>query len=216
MDRDERLDVLVEGLREAGELHSDEGERALRAVPRHEFVPRDLRHRAYEDEPLEIGQDQVVTAPHLVARMTELLQLAPGQSVLEVGTGSGYHAAVIAELVGATHLLSIERHQSLATRARRAVARTGYGDVTVVVGDGSCGLASHAPYDRINVTCACPHVPDPLVEQLSPDGRMVVPTGHDHHVLELVRKRDGSVERTTHGRVRFVPLVGQCGFDTPP
>lgn len=216
MDRDARLDALVEHLREAGELCSDDVERALRAVPREAFVPGDLRHRAYEDEPLDIGWDQVVTAPHLVARMTELLQLAPGQSVLEVGTGSGYHAAVIAELVGGEHLVSIERHRSLATRARRALARTGYSNVTLVVGDGSCGLASHAPFDRINVTCACPHVPDPLVEQLATDGRMVVPTGYDHHVLELIRTRDGSVERSTHGRVRFVPLVGQCGFDEPP
>lgn len=119
-------------------------------------------------------------------------------------------------LVGAANLVTVERHADLAARARRALARTGYGGVTVVIGDGSCGLPSHAPFDRINVTCAAPHVPEPLVEQLVEGGRMVVPVGHDSHVLERVEKRDGSVDRTTHGRVRFVPLVGECGFDAPP
>lgn len=216
MDRTERVEALVETLRAAGELRSNSVERAIRAVPRHEFVPESLRDRAYEDTPLDIGRDQVVTAPHLVARMTELLELDPGLSVLEVGTGSGYHAAVIAELVGGEHVLTVERHGDLATRARRALAATGYSDVTVAVGDGSCGIRSHAPFDRINVTCAAPHVPEPLLDQLADGGRMVVPIGHEGHVLELVRKRDGSVHRSTHGPVRFVPLVGECGFDVPP
>lgn len=128
----------------------------------------------------------------------------------------GLNRLEAAELVGAANLVTVERHAPLATRARRALAHTGYGDVTTVVGDGSCGLPSHAPFDRINVTCAAPHVPEPLVEQLVADGRMVIPVGHESHVLELVEKRDGTVDRTTHGRVRFVPLVGECGFDAPP
>lgn len=208
-------DRLVDHLRAAGEVSTDRVARAIAAVPRHEFVPEPRRDHAYEDRPLDIGNDQVVTAPHLVARMSELLGIESGHEVLEVGTGSGYHAAVLAELAGPANVTTVERFPDLADRARRALDRAGYGDVSVVVGDGSRGLPGGAPFDRINVTAVAPDVPTPLRRQLADPGRMVIPLGRRDGPHELVRlhKRDGTVERSRHGRVRFVPLVGAYGFD---
>jgi protein-L-isoaspartate(D-aspartate) O-methyltransferase len=205
---------LVEGLRERGFVYSNRVAGAMETVPRHEFVPEDVRDRAYADEPLAIGHEQVVTAPHLVARMTELLELRSGHRVLEVGTGSGYHAAVVAEIVGPENVFTIERVPELAAHARAALARTGYGDVTVVVGDGSGGLPAFAPFDRVTVTSVAPEPPEPLLDQLADDGRMVIPLGprYGRHRLTLVTKRDDRIERLSYGWVRFVPLIGDHGF----
>lgn len=205
---------LVEHLRERGHLYSTRVTKAMETVPRHEFVPEAVRDRAYEDEPLAIGRDQVITAPHLVAQMTELLELRPGQTVLEVGTGSGYHAAVIAEIVGPENVVTIERYSELANAARDALVRTGYGEVTVVVADGSHGLPCHPPFARINVTAASRDVPAPLLDQLADEGRMVIPLGprDGPHELFLVTKLDGRIERWRYGGVRFVPLIGEHGF----
>ncbi len=206
---------LVDHLRRTGRIHSSSVAAAVEAVPRHEFVPEPARDRAYEDRPLEIGRGQVVTAPHLVAQMTELLELDRGHRVLEVGTGSGYHAAVMAEIVGPERVFSLERFPDLATRARDDLERTGYGDVTVIVGDGSLGLPRAGPFDRISVAAVAPSVPDPLGEQLTDDGTMVIPLGprEGPHELHLVERVDGRLERTAHGRVRFVPLIGRYGFE---
>lgn len=206
---------LVERLRETGYLHSAKVADAVATVPRHEFVPEGKCDRAYDDEPLRIGRGQVVTAPHLVARMSELLELSADPSVLEVGTGSGYHAAVLAELAGPEAVITLERFPDLAERARDALAGAGYGDVSIVVGDGSRGLPCLDPVDRINVTAVAPEVPDPLLEQLADGGRMVIPLGprEGSHELVTVTKRDGRTERTRYGGVRFVPLVGDHGFD---
>lgn len=206
---------LVTQLRGRGIVYSTRVANAMETVPRHEFVPDAVRDRAYEDRPLRIGHGQVVTAPHLVAEMTELLDLRPGLSVLEVGTGSGYHAAVIAEIVGPETVVTIERFPDLARVARDALVRAGYGAVTVVVGDGSIGLPCHPPFDRINVTAVAPEIPTPLLEQLAANGRMVIPLGprYGHHELLLVTKHDGRIERTPQGGVRFVPLIGVHGFD---
>lgn len=207
---------LVEDLRGRGRLRSTQVAEAMETVPRHEFVPPTVRDRAYEDRPLEIGREQVVTAPHLVAGMTELLELQPGQSVLEIGTGSGYHAAVMAEVVGPENVFTVERFPDLARAARDALARAGYGDVTVVVGDGSRGLPGHPPFDRISVASVAPEIPRPLADQLAEGGRLVIPLGprDGPHELVLVTKRGGRLEQTDHGAVRFVPLVGEHGF--PP
>lgn len=186
----------------------------METVPRHEFVPEAVRDRAYEDEPLAIGREQVITAPHLVAQMTELLELKLGQTVLDIGTGSGYRAAVIAEIVGPENVFTIERFTDIARSAREVLVRTGYGAVTVIVADGSCGLPRHPAFERINVTAATPEIPTPLFNQLAEEGRMVIPLGprEGPHELLLVTKHGGRIERWSYGGVRFVPLIGEHGF----
>ncbi|WP_306060337.1 protein-L-isoaspartate(D-aspartate) O-methyltransferase [Natronococcus wangiae] len=213
MTEDANRDRLVERLREEGYVRSPAVAAAILTVPREEFVRAVDRARANRDVPLPIGGGQVVTAPHLVANVAELLDLAPGLTVLEVGTGSGYHAAITAELVGAENVYSIERRPDLAERARENLDRTGYSDVTVVVGDGTKGYPDHAPYDRIYVAAAGPDAPEPVLEQLKDGGRMVVPIGTREQTLYLVEKRDGDVSRTPFGGVRFVPLVGEYGLE---
>lgn len=186
----------------------------MELVPRHEFVPDQVKNRAYADTPLSIGRGQVITAPHLVAQMTELLELSQGHTVLEVGTGSGYHAAVIAEIVGPENVITIERFPELAKTARAALVRTGYEAVTVVLADGSRGLPCHPPFDRITVAAVTVDIPGPLLDQLVDVGRMVIPLGprDGPHELFLVAKHAGRVERARHGGVRFVPLIGEHGF----
>ncbi len=207
--------TLVEYLRDAGEIRTEAVAAAIGRVPRHEFVPEPKRECAYEDQSIDIGQGQVATAPHLVARMTELLAPKPGARVLEVGTGSGYHAAVLADLVGSANVVTVERFPSFARRARANLDRAGFEETTVVVGDGSCGLARTAAFDCISVAAVAPSLPEPLVDQLAAGGRLVIPLGPRHGSQELVLavSRDGEAERSRHGRVRFVPLVGECGFD---
>ena len=192
-------------------------------VPREEFVPEDLRIYAYEDRPLPIGYGQTISAPSIVAYMTELLDPDIGHRVLEVGTGSGYQAAILAEIVAPReapreawgHVWSIERLRELAEYARRNLERTGYADrVTVVVGDGSKGYEPAAPYDRIIVTAAAPKIPEPLLEQLKPGGRMVIPVGSRYEQdLVLVEKTPtGETRVTATIPVLFVPLVGEYGW----
>lgn len=206
---------LVAHLRARGHVYSEQVARAMETVPRHAFVPEGVRDHAYEDRPLRIGHEQVITAPHLVAQMAELLALGPGQEVLEIGTGSGYHAAVIAEIVGPENVFTIERFPDLARSARDALVRTGYGAVAVIVGDGSIGLPCHPPFDRITVTAVGPEIPAPLLDQLAEGGRMVIPLGprDGPHELVLVTKHDDRIERTSHGGVRFVLLIGEHGFE---
>ncbi|WP_135829650.1 protein-L-isoaspartate(D-aspartate) O-methyltransferase [Halorussus halobius] len=186
---------------------------ALRAVPRHEFVPPNRRDRAYEDRPLPIGSDQTISAPHMVAMMVDLLDLDPGERVLEVGTGCGYHAAATAEVVGAENVYSVEYHDSLAASARERLADLGYGDVSVRVGDGREGWPEPAPYDAAYLTCAARAFPEAVVEQVRPAGRLLAPleTGDRPRSQRLVfarRRADGSLDREPHGRVRFVPMQG--------
>jgi len=182
-------------------------EAAMRAVPRHRFVPADKRESAYQDTPLPIGEGQTISAPHMVAIMTDLLDLREGDRVLEVGTGCGYHAAVTAEAVGAENVYSVEYHDRLAREARETLADTGYGDVSVRAGDGKEGWAEHAPYDRAYLTCAAEDVPAAVVEQVRTGGVVLAPVGTSRQVLVKGRKRaDGSLDRERHGHVRFVPL----------
>ncbi len=184
---------------------------AMGRVPRELFVPAHVRGRAYEDEALPIGHDQTISQPYMVARMCELLDVRPGDRVLDVGTGSGYQAAVLAELGGEVD--SIERVEELAEQARRNLAAAGYERVRVHVGDGSVGLPERAPFTRIVVAAAAPEQPPSLFEQLEADGRLVVPVGRfGIQELELVvRTPDGpTVIRSVP--CRFVPLVGREGF----
>jgi protein-L-isoaspartate(D-aspartate) O-methyltransferase len=187
---------------------------AMRAVPRHEFVPGPLRGRAYENRPLPIGHDQTISQPYIVARMTELLELEPGEKVLEIGTGSGYQAAVLAEITDSVY--SIEIVGELARTARQRLRRLGYDGVRVRHGDGWAGWPGHAPFDAIVVTAAPEEVPPPLVEQLAPGGRMVIPVGPQLYgqTLTLIRKdRDGTVTREEISGVRFVPFRRDDGGD---
>jgi protein-L-isoaspartate(D-aspartate) O-methyltransferase len=182
-------------------------EAAMRAVPRHAFVPESRRDAAYDDRPLPIGRGQTISAPHMVAIMTDLLALSPGQRVLEIGTGCGYHAAVTAEVVGAPNVYTVEYHEDLAERARERLAATGYGEISVRTGDGREGWREHAPYDRAYLTCAAPSVPSAVVDQVRPGGLVLAPIGGSKQRLVRASKReDGSLKREHHGPVRFVPL----------
>jgi len=207
---------LVENLKRCGYISRPEVVAAMKAVERHLFIPPSRREDAYADHPLDIGDGQTISAPHMVGIMSEQLDLHRGQKVLEVGGGSGYHAAVTAELVGPEgHVYSVERIASLAERARVDLEKGGYSDrVTVIVGDGSNGLADHAPYDRIFVACAAPEVPAPLVDQLKEGGKMLVPVGSTYlgQELLLVEKRKGKPVTSELGGCIFVPLIGEHGF----
>jgi protein-L-isoaspartate(D-aspartate) O-methyltransferase len=182
---------------------------AMTKVPRHEFVPEHLADAAYEDHPLPIGCGQTISQPYIVALMTELLQLEPGAKVLEVGTGSGYQAAILAE-VGA-QVYSIEIVEPLAKTSVELFQRLGYGNIHVKSGDGYLGWPEHAPYDGIVVTAAADcHVPPPLIEQLKPGGRLVIPVddGQPHQSLLLVEKgADGKITTHNVAPVMFVPLT---------
>jgi protein-L-isoaspartate(D-aspartate) O-methyltransferase len=182
---------------------------AMTKVPRHEFVPEHLVDAAYEDHPLPIGYNQTISQPYIVALMTELLQLRPGAKVLEVGTGSGYQAAILAE-VGA-QIYSLEILEPLARTSAELLRRLGYTNIYVKVGDGYLGWPEHAPYDAIIVTAAADrHVPPPLVEQLRPGGRLVIPVGdgQPHQSLLLVEKgAAGNVTTHNVAPVMFVPLT---------
>jgi protein-L-isoaspartate(D-aspartate) O-methyltransferase len=179
----------------------------LRTVPRHEFVPESRRGAAYSDRPLPIGEGQTISAPHMVAIMADLLDLGDGDTVLEVGTGCGYHAAVTAELVGAANVYSVEYHESLAAETRERLDRLGYGAVSVRTGDGHEGWPDHAPYDRAYLTCAAPEFPGRVVEQVRPGGILLAPIGTTSQTLVRGRRReDGSLDRENHGGVRFVRM----------
>ncbi len=185
--------------------------RAVSQVPRHLFVPASVRHRAYEDSALPIGGGQTISQPWVQARYLEVLQLSGRERVLEVGTGSGYQTALLSLL--ADTVFSVERIASLATEARAALAAAGLSNVTVVVGDGTLGWRPFAPYDAILVAAASPKVPTPLLEQLAPGGRLVIPVGdRDVQELQLHRREGESIRATTLGDVRFVPLLGEFGF----
>jgi len=186
---------------------------AMRKVPRHMFVLDRFETRAYDDTPLPIGHDQTISQPYIVAIMTEALEVEPDHRVLEVGTGSGYQAAILGELVD--ELYTIEIVCDLAERARKTLGTRGYDHVEVKCGDGYEGWPEHAPFDRIIVTAAPPEIPDALVEQLADGGRMVLPVGERRQELKIVHKNaDGALETVEMMGVRFVPMVR--GADAEP
>ena len=179
---------------------------AMRAVPRHRFVPPDQADAAYQDRPLPIGFGQTISQPYIVAFMTEALQLSSSHRVLEVGTGSGYQAAVLAEIV--KEVDTIEIVPGLADRSRKLLSELGYGNVRVVTGDGYAGLPQHAPFDRIIVTAAPDHVPQPLVDQLAVGGRMTIPVGGGwRQQLQVLTKTADGVAAEPTLDVLFVPLT---------
>lgn len=184
---------------------------AMGTVPRHWFVPDSLRSMAYLDRPLPIGEGQTISQPYIVAMMTDVLRLTPESKVLEVGTGSGYQAAVLYEIT--PHVYTIEIVESLAERAKEVFQRRGYDGIEVRVGDGYAGWAAHAPFDAIIVTCAPDHIPPKLLEQLKPGGRLCIPVGAEGGVQELrlvTKLEDGQLKRLTLSPVRFVPMTGEA------
>ena len=180
---------------------------ALRQVPRHAFIPEPERSRAYDDGPVPIGQGQTISQPYIVALMTELLRPQPGDRVLEVGTGSGYQAAVLARLV--SHVYTVELEESLASTATALLRELKYENITVRIGDGYAGWPEHAPFDIVIVTAAPEQIPQPLIEQLQPGGRLIVPVGPRFNVqqLQLIEKDAAGAIRTRDiAPVMFVPL----------
>jgi protein-L-isoaspartate(D-aspartate) O-methyltransferase len=214
---------LIENLKKEGILHSPNVVKALLKLPRDEFLPDNMKPHAATDTPLPIGFGQTISAPHMVSIMNEALQLEVGHKVLEVGGGSGWHAATIAEIVAPSdaprsnwgHVYTVEIVAGLADFARKNIMKAGYGDrVTIISGDGSRGYPEKAPYDRIVVTAGAPDIPRPLSEQLKTSGIMLIPVGSAslfQTLLKVTKRPDGSIVQENLGGVAFVPLTGEHG-----
>ncbi|MFW5908761.1 MAG: protein-L-isoaspartate(D-aspartate) O-methyltransferase [Desulfosalsimonas sp.] len=205
----QRMKMIRQQLRARG-IENPEILAAFKKVPRHKFVPEKLKKYAYQDHPLPIGQDQTISQPYIVAMMTRSIKPKKTDRILEVGTGSGYQAAILAEL--SEQVYTIEIIESLAESARRTLSETGYENVHVKTGDGFKGWAEHAPFDAIVVTCAPEKVPEPLKEQLSEGGRMVIPVGRKYDQnLVVLEKKEGELIEKQILPVRFVPMVDEKG-----
>jgi len=206
----ERLAMVEDQLRRRG-IRDENVLRAMAEVPRHLFVPEKYWRHAYEDKPVPIGEDQTISQPYIVAAMIAALQIGPDDAVLEIGTGTGYQAAILSRL--ARHTFTVERHATLSALAEKHLNQLGYCNVTLVIGDGSLGLPDRAPYDAIIVAAAAPQIPGPLLEQLREGGRMIIPVGTpDVQTLQLVRKNGGEPFTSNLEVCRFVPLLGEAGF----
>ncbi len=204
-------DRMVETQIAARGVHDERVLEAMRKVPRHQFVDEALRDQAYSDHPLPIGEKQTISQPYIVALMTESLELSGTEKILEIGTGSGYQSAVLAEL--ADRVFSIERYPALAYRANGVLRKLGYRNVIVRVGDGSLGWPDDAPFDGILVTAGTPSIPQPLIDQLAVGGRLVVPVGDRmSQELVLVRRHAEGINKSHLGGVRFVDLIGKWGW----
>jgi len=197
---------------EARGIESPDVLRAMRTVPRHLFVEEALQAQAYEDHPLPIGHGQTISQPYIVARMTELLQVKPGMTVLEIGTGSGYQAAVLSE-IGA-EVYTVERVKQLYQAATRRFRDLRYYGIRTKLDDGTLGWLEKAPFDRILVTAGGPEIPEPLVDQLSDPGIMLIPVGQNkrNQILVRVIKENGQIKKENTGAVKFVELVGRHGW----
>jgi protein-L-isoaspartate(D-aspartate) O-methyltransferase len=208
--REERL-LMVETQIEARGIHDPRVLEAMREIPRHVFIPGDLSGAAYHDRPLPIGKGQTISQPYIVALMTELLGVQQGDRVLEIGTGSGYQAAILARLAG--EVVSLERIPEVAEQARKNLSALGITRVAVIVGDGTEGYPPRAPYNAIIITASTPEIPPPLIDQLADGGRLVAPVGGRdlQELVKLVRHGD-RIERLSYGGVVFVPLIGRHGW----
>ena len=218
----EKRKRLIESLIERKILTKKSIINAMLRVPREEFLPEKAKSSAYIDSPLSIGSGQTISAPHMNAMMCEILDLEEGDKLLEIGTGSGYHAALCAEIITTKnrenlgHIYTIERHEKLAEMAKNNLKKTGYENrVTVIVGDGTLGHPEKAPYDKILVTAASPKkIPPPLRKQLKIGGVLCIPAGTKNYIQNLykIRKLEGEFKTKTITGVRFVPLIGYYGF----
>lgn len=206
----QRRGRLVETLAEKG-IKDKRVLEAFNTVPRHVFVDTALQDRAYKDTALPIGKDQTISQPYTVARQTELLEVKPGEKALEIGTGSGYQAAILCEL--GAEVYTVERHKKLYNKARSTLKELGY-SVRFKLGDGSLGWSAYAPYDAIVVTAGAPVVPEDLKEQLALNGRLVVPVGDEkrQEMVRIIKIREEEYEEEHHSGFKFVPLIGEKGW----
>jgi protein-L-isoaspartate(D-aspartate) O-methyltransferase len=211
---EEENERLIEHIKSLGYLKSKAIEDALRKIPRHLFIPENIRYLAYRDFPVSIGHDQTISQPSTVVAMTEALDVREGQKILEVGTGSGWQAAILASLVGDKGFVyTIEVIPELAEFAKKNIKRFGIKNVEVFVKDGSLGLKEKAPFDRIIVTAACPDIPKPYLDQLKVDGIIVIPVGNLYlQEMYVVKKLKDKIEKKSIGNFMFVPLLGRYGF----
>ena len=202
------LDALIDVMKNTGFLTDSKIESAFRKVPRHDFVPESLRHRAYENAPISIMKKQTISQPSVVSRMTEWLDLKEGQKVLEIGSGSGWQSAILAKMEGKGKIFTIERHSKLASFAKNNLEKLGIKNVKIILGDGRLGLAEESPFDRIMITAACRKVPEALLDQLSLGGLLIAPVGENIQSLILLKKTpEGIVEIKNQKGYIFVPLV---------
>lgn len=212
----EKRKDLVEKLFNQGYINTEKVKEAMLKVPREEFMPAENSSYAYLDRPFPIGNSQTISAPHMVAIIAEKLELTDGMNILEIGTGLGYNAAVVAEVVGKKgHVYTIERIPSLVKKSRENLKKTGYSDrVTVIEGDGTIGYPDKAPYDRIYGTASAPKIPEPLKEQLKTGGKLIIPMGSDYYqeLVSVIRISDDEYQTRNLGGVVFVPMIGKHGW----
>jgi len=204
---------LIEKLIKQGYLKSRKVIDAIREVPREIFLPENQKKYAYYDMPLEIGYNQTISAPHMVVIMLESLELSEDSKILEIGTGTGYHAALAARIAKYGKIYTIERIPELAEIARKNLKKLGIKNVEVIIGDGSLGLPEYAPYTHIYATCAAPRIPLHLVEQLLDNGKLLVPVGRIYGELWLVEKKGGKISKKNLGGCAFVPMIGRRGYN---
>lgn len=213
--RAERHRMVQEGIKQQGVI-DPKVLAAMRHVPRHLFVPRQYREYAYQNRPLPIGHEQTISQPYIVAYMTQMLDLKAGEKVLEIGTGSGYQAAVLSELT--PRVYTIEIIKALARQARKRFQKLGYHTIRTKIGDGYKGWPEYAPFDAIILTAAPKNIPDPLVEQLAPGGVLVAPVGGQHetqYIVKITKTEEGKIQRQRKIPVRFVPMTGKAPKNHP-
>ena len=205
-----KMDNLINIMRNSGFLNNSRVESAIKKTPRHEFVPMSLQEKAYDDIPIPIMNNQTVSQPSVVSRMTEWLDVREGQKILEIGSGSGWQSAILSYLVGQGTIFSIERHPELVNFAKENLEKVGIKNVSVTLGDGSLGLPKESPFDRIIITAACEKIPKSLFEQLSTNGLLVAPVGEFTQSLVLIKKTSkGVLEIKNEPGYVFVPLLGK-------
>ena len=203
-----KLDVLIDIMKSTGFLTDSRVESAIRKTPRHNFVPESLKNRAYENAPIPIMKKQTISQPSVVSRMTEWLDLKEGQKILEIGSGSGWQSAILANIVGKGKIFTVERHAPLADFAKKNLEKLGIKNVKIIHGDGNLGLPEESPFDRIMITAACKEVPSALLDQLSIDGLLIAPVGEDIQSLILLKKtQEGIIEIKNQKGYVFVPLL---------